>query len=202
MFREGQSNADASEHRNGLNLAGLLGKLRDIDGETITLGDVLARIQDRGYGPLMLVPGLLALLPTGAIPGVPAVCGILIALIAAQLLFGLRSPWVPGRLKRFSFSRNKFAHAIGRVQPIAEHVDRYVYPRFGFLTQWPFNRILAGMCMLLGLSMIPVGLIPFAVAGPAAAIVLAALALSVRDGLLAILSIAVLVVFVPLLPWF
>lgn len=175
------------------NLSELLQQLDAIDGDEVSLGEVVAQLEHRGYGPMLLGPGLIAMLPTGAIPGVPTACGLLIALIAAQLLFGRHHPWLPKPLREVSFSRQRFAGGVERVMPIARHIDRFIRPRLTFITDWPFTRIVAGVCVFLGLGMIPLELLPFAALGPATAIVFASLALSARDGLLLIFSALILV---------
>ena len=51
-------------------ISGLLDKLVDeSDNEKQSAGEIIARFEDRGFGPLLLIPSLIALLPTGAIPG-------------------------------------------------------------------------------------------------------------------------------------
>ena len=50
----------------------LLNKLvKEQDGDKVSAGKIIARFEDSGFGPLLLIPSLIALLPTGAIPGVP-----------------------------------------------------------------------------------------------------------------------------------
>lgn len=51
-------------------LVDLLNQMEDEQEGKTRLGDVIARFEDRGFGPLLLMPALIALLPTGAIPGV------------------------------------------------------------------------------------------------------------------------------------
>lgn len=176
------------------NLSDLLTKLRELDGHEVSLGDVVAALEDRGFGPVMLAPALIAMVPSGAIPGVPSACGLLIFLVAVQLVFGKRHPWLPKKLRQIAFPRQKFQSGIERIMPAARWIDRFLRPRLKFLTDWPVSRVMAGICALLGLSMIPLELIPLATAGPAASIVLASLALSTRDGVLVVISAAVLMV--------
>ncbi|WP_339927585.1 exopolysaccharide biosynthesis protein, partial [uncultured Cobetia sp.] len=65
-----------SKHANEGNLTGLLEELdREIEGD-ISLGDILEHFNSRGFGPLLVLPALLVLLPTGAIPGVPTTCAL------------------------------------------------------------------------------------------------------------------------------
>ncbi|QJX02492.1 hypothetical protein HML84_13100 [Alcanivorax sp. IO_7] len=54
---------------------GLTDILRELaewpDGGRISLVSVVDTMQGRGFGPLLLAPALLVVLPTGAIPGCP-----------------------------------------------------------------------------------------------------------------------------------
>lgn len=151
---------------------------------------VVQTMQGRGFGPLLLAPTLMVLLPTGAIPGVPTMSALLIVLVAGQLVVGKRTPWVPGRLRQVSFERKKFRAAVARVRPWTERIDRLLKPRLRALTVWPLNRIGALACLLLAMAMVPLELVPFAAAVPALLIALYALALAAHDGVLALFSLA------------
>ena len=96
-----------------LGLTDILVKLADEpDGSELSLVSVVETMQGRGFGPLLLAPTLMVLLPTGAIPGVPTLSALLIMLVAGQLVFGKRAPWVPGRLRQMSFERARFRAAV------------------------------------------------------------------------------------------
>lgn len=56
-------------------IADFLDEMYDENSDKTSLGEVIERFDDRG-GPLLLAPALVALLPTGATPGVPTICGI------------------------------------------------------------------------------------------------------------------------------
>ena len=68
----------------------------------VSLGDVVNKFESRGFGPLLLLPSLIALLPTGAIPGVPSICGVTLCIICLQIAFGDEHPWLPAVLKNRS----------------------------------------------------------------------------------------------------
>ena len=68
-------------------IADLLDEMYDENSDKTSLGKVIERFEDRGFGPLLLVPALVALLPTGAIPGVPTICGITLFFICIQICF-------------------------------------------------------------------------------------------------------------------
>ena len=171
---------------------GLTDILRELaerpDGGRISLVSVVETMQGRGFGPLLLAPALLVVLPTGAIPGAPTLCAILIVLVAGQLVLGLRAPWVPRRLRKVDFDQDRFRAMVERAQPWTERVDRLLKPRLQALTRWPFNRLGALLCLLLAVAMVPLELVPFAAAIPALIILLYALALAAHDGALALLS--------------
>ena len=96
-----------------LGLTDILVKLADEpDGSELSLVSVVETMQGRGFGPLLLAPTLMVLLPTGAITGVPTLSALLIMLVAGQLVFGKRAPWVPGRLRQMSFERARFRAAV------------------------------------------------------------------------------------------
>ena len=158
------------------------------EGEKVELGEVVEHLENRGFGPILLAPALVALLPTGAIPGIPSACGILIFLIAIQMAWGKKHPWLPKRLKSIGFSQDKLGTVIDKATPYTKKVDRWFKPRVSILSEGIVKRAVAVLCALAGLVMIPLELVPFAVMLPAFSIVLAAVGLSTEDGI--VISIA------------
>jgi hypothetical protein len=171
-------------------LATVLEQIREAtSGDSVSFGEFIDALGQRAYGPMMLVPAIIAVAPTGAIPGMSVVTGTLIFLLAAQLLIGRASPWLPGSLLRFSFSRNKLVAAIERTQGFIALVDRLLSPRLTFLVGFPVNRLAALACIVLALTMFPLALLPFAVAIPGTTIAIIALGLTARDGAVVLLGL-------------
>ena len=158
-------------------------------GDTLSVGDIINEAKDRGFGPLLLLPALITLLPTGGIPGVPIIAAILIVLIAGQLLAGASSPWIPQRLARANVSRQRFTKLLDKSRPITRRIDRVLKPRYGFVTGKVGKRVIAILAVVLALSLIPLAPIPFAAAIPSGIMVLLALGLVARDGLLIIVGL-------------
>lgn len=172
----------------------------ETDGDSISFGDIVAALNNRGFGALLTGPALIVVLPTGAIPGIPSLCAILIILIAAQIVIGRSYPWIPKRLETISFDRQKYKMIVEKSKPYTEWVDGFFHKRLKFLTQDSAQRVIAVLCILLGMSMIPLELVPFAAALPAIAILIFGLSLSVRDGLLAscgflVIALSMIVLF-------
>lgn len=163
-------------------LTALLQRLETGEGTRLSMGDVLVAIGERGYGPLVLVLALIATLPTGAVPGVPSICGISIALVSAQLALGKRAPWLPKRLRALSIDRDRYTRVADRVMPWTRRLDRLVRPRLPWLTQGAAVRVIGLACIVLGLCMIPLEIIPFAAAAPATGIALMGFGLMGKDG--------------------
>ncbi len=173
---------------NGRDLEDLMDAIRADSGSSdeVSLAQIMQAVGTRAYGPLLLVPGLVALAPTGAVPGMSIVTGTIIFVVAIQLLFGRNEPWIPKRALEFSFSRDTLLSAMERGRPYARRIDDFLKPSLTQVTDFPATRIIAIVAIALALSMFPLALVPFAVAIPSSAIVLFALGLTARDGRLII----------------
>src|SRR5690606_23665188 len=106
-------------------------------------------------------------LPTGAIPGVPSLCGLCVALISIQMVWGKKYPWIPHKLAHIKVSQEKIKQVVPKTIPWAEKVDRVLKRRMTGLTQTTAQRLTAVITTLFGLSMIPLELVPLAAAVPA-----------------------------------
>lgn len=160
--------------------------IENTEGDEARLGDLLEAAGPRSYGPLLVIPSLLAAFPlTGGIPGMSILTGSIIFLIAVQMFFSSSSsPWLPQRLLDFSFPREKLKRAIEKTKPYASWLDRWFEPRLTFITRAPWHKVVALICAALALTMYPLALLPFAVAVPAIAVLLFGIGLMTKDGLL------------------
>src|SRR5215471_16882345 len=92
------------------NLNQLLDKLSEASangGAEVSLADVVEAIGRRSFGPLLLVVGLLATSPITSIPGMPTTFGVLVALIAVQLLLRRDRFWLPRWIASRRMKREK-----------------------------------------------------------------------------------------------
>lgn len=172
------------------------------DNEKISIGDLLTAFSSRGFGPLLLLFALVALLPPlGGVPLVPTTMGALIGLTSAQMLFGAKHPWVPKWLKTKGVSRKLVKATRDRGGSWLRKIDALIGRRWDWATG-PAGSTIAGiLCLLLALLMPPLELLPFAVAVPASAVALFGLAIMARDGVLMVLGwIASIIIFFFLMP--
>lgn len=154
----------------------------------VSVGDLMDAIGERSFGPLLLVPSLIAVSPVGAIPFLPAVTSAVIVLIAAQILLRHEHFWIPGWLSRRSMDARTMEQGLEKFRPVARFIDHLLRPRLPWLTGGPFFYVIALMCLLIGvvtpvLEIVPLGGIP-----PNAAVVAFSLAITARDGVWALLA--------------
>jgi hypothetical protein len=170
-------------------------------GDEISFADVIRALNHRGFGALMIGPALITALPTGAIPGIPAICGLFIAIVSLQIAFGKSFPWLPQRLKEMAFERKKYQDAINKAEPYMEKIDSFFHPRFKFLVSPFMQRIVACFCFILSMAMIFLGFIPFLPMLPAVTILFFGLSFSVHDGLLMAIGLFLFAVSLAVVPW-
>ncbi len=184
----------------------ILGKLRELADkkQRVSIGDVLDAIGDRSYGPAIMIPALIEITPIGGIPGVPTILAAIIALTAAQLLFGKEHLWLPGFVQKRSVSEGKLHDAADKLDGIAAKLDQWFHGRLPRFTGGMWPRIAAAFIIVLCCTVPPLELVPFASTAPMAVIAAFGLALLVRDGLLMLialgLSTLVLTIGIGLLP--
>ncbi|MEQ8558179.1 MAG: exopolysaccharide biosynthesis protein [Henriciella sp.] len=180
--------------------------IEDIEGDKVTFGDVLELFGDRSFGPIVAFLGLLVVLPPlGAVPILPVIVGFVIILFSTQILFGAKHIWVPGFIAKRSISKKQLKEADKRAKPWLKRIDRLISERMRFLTgRWSIY-LAAILVTFLALTMIPLEVVPFAVAAPGVAIVLFGLAFMARDGVLMLLgylaSIGAITVTILFVPW-
>ncbi|MHB2264103.1 exopolysaccharide biosynthesis protein [Aliihoeflea sp. PC F10.4] len=160
--------------------------------ERVCVGDVVDEIDGNAFGPLMLVPAMIAVTPASGIPGMTATCGLIIALIAIQIVLRRKALWLPGFLRRRSISRSRLETARDWLAKPARVIDRLTGKRLTFLVKPPFDIVPALICLMIGLLMPFMEFVPFSGTMAGAAVTLFALSLTTEDGLLAVLGTAFL----------
>ncbi|MEM5517988.1 exopolysaccharide biosynthesis protein [Henriciella sp. AS95] len=163
--------------------------IEDTDGDKVTFGDLLDLFGHRSFGPVVAFLGLLVVIPPlGAIPGLPAVIGVVIILFSVQIVLGADHIWVPGFIENRSIEKKKLEEAEDRTKKWLKRIDRMISERLGFLTGPWATYIAAIIVTILAALMIPLELVPFAVAAPGLAITIFGLAFVARDGVLMLIG--------------
>lgn len=150
-----------------------------IEGERISIGELIDGLGERAFGILMLLFALPTILP--APPGMSAVTGMPIVVFSLQLLLGSPHPWLPAFLRRRSILRTDLMNVLTKAEPYLRRVERVTRPRFSWLVEGRFER-LAGLIVFL-LSIVLILPIFMGNIFPSIAIALIALAIMERDGI-------------------
>ncbi len=161
------------------------------EGPTVSVGAILRSFGARAYGPLLFVVGVIMVSPVGAIPGAPAVCVLLVMLLMGQSVVRRGPPWIPRRLARVEIDSGRLRHALEKTLPWFHRIERVVRPRLTGLVRPPLTHLWALACILIALTMLPLGFVPFGAAVPALALAIIGLGLMSLDGVLVLAGVAV-----------
>ena len=147
--------------------------------ERLTVADVLMVLRGRAFAILIVMLGLPNCLPMP--PPIPLLCGLLLALVALQLVLGRAAPWLPKALLRRSIKRSDVERAVARAVPIFRRLERFSRPRMTAMDSALAMRLLGVLLLVLaiGLLFAPplIGQIPLGIA-----VCLVGLGLVERDG--------------------
>jgi hypothetical protein len=166
--------ADEAHERNGL-----------------TIGDALETMGKAGFGFVLLLLSLPAMIP---IPGpFGVVFGSALAIVALQFAFGVRSLWLPAFLRNRRVSARAFELLKHHASPMVGRIERLVRPgRMKALTGHRMPYVLALPIFALAVAVaLP---IPFGNLAPVAAICVVAVGLIERDGLVVMLGLILMLV--------
>jgi len=200
---EEKDGSDRQEHLTPEKLSEVLEALvENTEGERASVDDLLSAFDNRAYGPLLLVPAVLAISPAGFIPGMSLVTGPIISLLSAQMIFSRSGPWLPKKLRSFSLPRDTLVGAVEKMKPWAIWIEKAFRNRLTFLARPPLSYLLAATCIFLGITMYPLAFVPFGVWAPGAAVMFFALGLTSRDGLMILFGYLLTILAVGLVLWF
>jgi hypothetical protein len=173
------------------NLEHLLDRLMSAaeDRDPVPLGRIFESIGNRSFGPLLLAAGVILVSPLSAIPGMATLMGLFVFAIAVQLLIARRHFWLPGWLLRRSVARAGLEKSVRRIRPSARVVDRYIRPRLRIAVQGAGLHLIALLCVILAAAMPMMELVPFSASAAGFALTAFGLALTARDGFLAVVAV-------------
>ncbi|MEO1150119.1 MAG: exopolysaccharide biosynthesis protein [Pseudomonadota bacterium] len=162
---------------------------------SVTLGALVAMMDRRSYGFLLLLLALPCCLPFVYV--LPQLVALPMLALAAQLAAGRPHPWFPTRLANRSFAVAQFEGVISRASKYIGWFERLAYPRLTFLTEGLGVRII-GALLIIPCASILVPL-PSTNTAPGIGVAIAAIGLIERDGLLVILGLLMGLAWVVLL---
>jgi len=169
-----------------------------IEGKEVSVEHVVETLGRSSFAGLMLAFSLVSASPASAIPGITAVVAALVFVLVAQMIAGRESVWLPRFVTRRRMSTEKLCKGIGWVRKPVRFVERFLKPRLTFLFHRPWRCVPLLLIMGLTIFMPVMEIVPTSGSIASAVIALFAASLLTRDGVLALISLALLMV-VPVL---
>lgn len=156
----------------------------DTGAKTVTLGWILGQLRERAFGLFLLVLALPCCIPF--LYGVPQVVALPLLFVSAQVMIGRRLPWLPARLAARRVATGSLQSLSQRAAPWLVRIEAVSRPRLAALTHRPLDQ-LVGLALVVFSASILVPL-PGTNTVPGIAVVIVAMGLLQRDGLMVILG--------------
>lgn len=172
------------------------------NADKVTLGEILDSFGRRAFGPLLLVPAVIAILPVvGALPGVSLLTAGLECAVSVELLLGKRGFRLPERMRRLTIPRKILGRSLKLLRPTARFSERFVRPRLTGIVNGGAKQLVGALALIVALLMFLGALVPGAIVPPAIAMIVLALGLTSRDGVLILASFVLAVGNIGLVVW-
>ncbi len=150
-----------------------------------SIGEITEAVAEKGFGLLLIVLSLPSALPVPA-PGYSTPFGIVIGLIALQMILGRQTAWLPRKLTTTRIKPEIAKKMLGTASGFLKRIERFIKPRQRWIRSRSGQAALASVIFIMACLMILP--IPLTNTFPAMVIFLIGIGLSEEDGLLAILA--------------
>lgn len=119
----------------------------------VTLADILVIAGERIFGFLFVVLALPSALPVPA-PGYSTPFGVLIFLLAIQLVIGAKTPWLPQKMLNFSMKIESVQGVVKAGIPWLKRIEAIARPRLSYICTTLPGRVTIGIAIaLMAISM-------------------------------------------------
>jgi hypothetical protein len=151
--------------------------------EHFTLGWLMGMLDKRSFGLIMLMCAVVAV-----VPGVSIVAGVLLIIIAVQMIEGRPAPAFPDGLAARPLPARHLASVIRRFLPVLTYLEQIAHPRWP--TPHDATKRVVGVAVLILSIVVAFTPLPLSNIPPALAIALISLAYLEEDGLLLAIGLA------------
>ncbi|MDJ0640491.1 MAG: exopolysaccharide biosynthesis protein [Paracoccaceae bacterium] len=158
--------------------------VEDAEGDAVTLRWIMTQLHERAFGLFLLILALPCCIPF--LYGIPQIVALPLMFVAAQILLGRTSPWLPEGLGAREVSKAGLQSLADRAKPWLERIEAVSRPRLAWLTHPPVDRVF-GVALVLFSASILVPL-PGTNTVPGFAVVIVSMGLLQRDGILVLVG--------------
>ncbi|MGB3296116.1 MAG: exopolysaccharide biosynthesis protein [Phormidesmis sp.] len=130
-----------------------------VDSGQVTLNEILEIAGERTFGFLFVLLSLPSALPVPA-PGYSVPFGIVMLLLALQLIAGSEQPWLPEKFRKKGFERSTIQGFLRKGMPWLKRIETVTRPRLTPVCTSRVGRMVIGLAIaLMSISMmIPIPL--------------------------------------------
>lgn len=172
-------------------LVAAIERLEATGDETSTLGELLDGLGSASLGFSLFLPAVIVASPLSGIPGLSSLCGIAIALTAAQMIAQRTHIWLPRFIRCREVTPERRERVLGWLRRPSAWLDHLTRPRLEWLLKPPFVVPLQLACLVGGAAMPFLELVPFTSSIIGISVAFFSVAMITRDGLLALAGLAV-----------
>ena len=176
------------------NVTRLLRRLADDGGDAgLTLHEIRDRLDERAYGLLILLLSIPCLVP--GLYGVPQVVGLIVILLAGQMLVGREEPWLPRWFLNLRCKGSWLKAMADFAETKLGWIDRLSRPRLRRFADGPGEKLAAVFMILATVTIV----MPLTNTIPSIALAVLSVGLIQRDGLFVLAGCAVTTVWLTIL---
>jgi hypothetical protein len=157
--------------------------------DQFTLGWLMSALHQRSFGIVILFFGLLATAPIGS-----TVPGLVLAVVAVQMIVGRREPVFPRFITDRSLPTRYLFRLGGRAVPVLRYLEKAVHPRWPIAFEAAKRSV--GVMVLLLTAVLLLTPVPLSNIAPAIVIALISLAYIEEDGLVLCFALLAAVVLI------
>jgi hypothetical protein len=170
--------------------------LVELPGEDLSVGKLIETLGDRSFGLALIVFALPSALPVPA-PGYSIPLGVILILVAGQMIFGRKRLWLPQKILAWKFRSERAQKFLSAFIRFLQYFEKILSPRMEWVCAGVgiriFGLLVVGMATLM---LIP---IPFTNTLPAMMVLCIGLGLTEDDGIfglgVGVVSILVLIFY-------
>ncbi len=176
-------------------LLALAHEIGDEDGGEITIGALVDRLSDRGFGLVQLILALPVCIPF--LWGIPQAVAVPMLFIALQITLGRHALWLPEGARAKTITHEAMLNLATRAEKYVGWFERLARPRLEFLTRGVPERVFGALMAIYCISiMVP---LPGTNTVPGIGVAIQSIGFLERDGLLVLLGTAIGAIWVTLL---
>jgi hypothetical protein len=164
-------------------LAGLFDKRQESDADELTIREIMEMLHELGFGVIILMFALPAIVP-GLPPPIHTLVAIPLIVLGWQMMLGFDSVKLPEMVAKRKIKRSSLQKAVQKSEKYLKVVERFTRPRMDFMNTPMGGRFVGLMVLLFAVTVaIPA---PLTNTVPGIAIAMVGIAYLEKDGLLAI----------------